>query len=88
MATRTTCFDQLLVGCRIAEEMAGETDVFVNTEMLIALEVAVTNTARDIYSIDHCFHVILVSELNAVEVDILCQQLFCTVTFRPQTGFV
>ncbi len=73
MAACTTCLDKLLVGLGVPEEMAGETDVFVNTEMLIALEMTMTNTTCDINSIDLFFHVILVSEFDTVEVDILCQ---------------
>jgi hypothetical protein len=88
MAACTACFDQLFVGRRIAEEMACVTNVFVDAEMLIAFEMAMTDTACDIYSIYHFIHVILVSELNAVEVDICFQQLLCTMTFRSQAGFI
>jgi hypothetical protein len=87
MAACTACLDKLLVGLDVPEEMAGETDIFVDAEMFITLKVAVTSTARDIYSIDLFFNMIPVGEFDTVEVDILCQQFFCAVAFRPQTGF-
>ncbi len=68
--------------------MACETCVTVDAEMLLTLKVTVTNTARDIYSIDLFFHMISVSKHDTVEVNILCEQLFRAVAFRPQTGFV
>ena len=87
MAVCATCLDKLLVGLGVSEEMARETCVIVDAEMLVTLKVAVTSTARDIYSIDLFFNMIPVGEFDTVEVDILCQQLFRAVTFRPQTGF-
>jgi hypothetical protein len=72
MAACTTCFDKLLAGLRITEEMTREAYLFVNAEMFIALKVAVTNTASDIDSIDNLLHMVLVSKLDAIKVDILC----------------
>jgi hypothetical protein len=54
----------------VLEEMAGKTRIVVHTEVFVPFEVAMTCAARYSYPINYFFDVILVSELDAVAVNI------------------
>jgi hypothetical protein len=66
--------------------MAGEANFFIYAEVLIALNVAVTQATCDLYAVDHLIDVDLVSEFHPAVNEILRYKLFGAVALRPHAG--
>lgn len=63
------------------KEMACKTHIPVYTEVFVSFEVAVTGSARKLYSLDNFLDMIFVGEFDSVEIDLFDRQFLCTVTF-------
>jgi hypothetical protein len=75
-------------GFNVPQEVARETNIVVDAEVLVPFEVAMACPARDSYSVHNFGQVTFMSKLDTVVVNFLGCDLFDTVTFRSQTGSV